>query len=138
MRFYSLQPDGGLQERTATNNENIKGPEIQDQHSAQESKHPCTPTALGDNSHAPRQSLSNKKIQEGSQEEVTFFYVPFPFGHFLGSQEQLSRSGSMTQSSHCMSPKQRCQQPLPYRRIKTSWGGEAAQLHSPSLACSRS
>lgn len=83
MRFYSLQPDGGLQERTTTNNENSKGPEIQDQHSAQESKLPCTPTALGGNSHAPRQSLSNKKIQEGSQEEVTFFCVcSFPIWAF--------------------------------------------------------
>lgn len=82
MRFYSLQPDGGLQERTTTNNENSKGPEIQDQYSAQESKHPCTPTALGGSSHAPRQSLSNKKMQEGSQEEVAYFLCSFPIWAF--------------------------------------------------------
>lgn len=30
-----------------------KGPEIQDEHSAQEYEHPRTPTALEGNSHAP-------------------------------------------------------------------------------------
>lgn len=53
----------------------IARPEIQDQHSAQESKYPCTPTALGGNSHAPKQSLSNKKIQEGSPKKWHYFFM---------------------------------------------------------------
>lgn len=70
---------------------------------------------------------ATRKYKKGLKKKWHIFYVPFPFGHFLSSQEQLSRSGSKTQSGQYVSPKQRCQQPMPYRRIKTSegWGGSS-------------